>query len=262
MMEILGAFIVLVIGLALGSFITCITYRFSEGLTFLKGRSFCPNCKAQISWYDNIPVASFIVLRGKCRHCKKPISLRYPAIELTTAVLFLLFYFLYLNCNIGQYYFCSWTGSFSLLALPFLLFILVVVISIFVTDLEHQIIPDELVFTGMTLALLFFLISDSSVYLRLLSAFTGSSFLLILHLITRGKGMGLGDVKFAVFAGMLLNPINMIEWLFLSFMIGALVGSILILSNKAKFGTRIAFGPFLALSLVIILIFGGKILPL
>ena len=81
-------FIVFIFGLTLGSFLNCLIYRFEVGENFLRGRSYCPHCKHILSWKDLIPVFSFIILKGKCRYCKKPISWQYPLIELTTAILF------------------------------------------------------------------------------------------------------------------------------------------------------------------------------
>ncbi len=226
----------------------------------MKGRSFCPNCKHTLAWYDNIPVLSFLILGGKCRYCGKKISIRYPLTEIATAALFVILYLLFVSCP-GSIYLCTFRRSMDFFALPFLMGIMLLVVAIFIIDLEHTIIPDELVFIGFVISFLVFLGYDMDLYLRLISAFSTSLFLLLLNLITRGKGMGLGDVKFALLAGLFFKPQEAVIWLFMSFMLGALVGVVLILLGKSKFGSRIAFGPFLAVSFIITLIFGSLFYP-
>ncbi|MFI5241264.1 MAG: prepilin peptidase, partial [Microgenomates group bacterium] len=92
-------FLTLALGLVFGSFVGAITYRIPRGKSFTKGRSNCDGCGNQISWYDNIPLLSFLILKGKCRHCSQKISIRYPIIEVFVAILFLLVYFAPHFCN-------------------------------------------------------------------------------------------------------------------------------------------------------------------
>jgi prepilin signal peptidase PulO-like enzyme (type II secretory pathway) len=132
---------------------------------------------------------------------------------------------------------------------------------IFIIDLEKRIIPDELSLFGLVLVFFSLLLFDpSSLYLHLLSGFGAGLFLLSLHIATQGKGMGLGDVKLALFLGSLLGWPWVAVWLFVAFLTGAIVGSILILSKKISFGKQIAFGPFLVMSLIITLIWGETLL--
>ena len=137
-----------------------------------------------------------------------------------------------------------------------------ILLSIFFIDFEHQLIPDKLVFWGVGLILVaFFLLDFNGLTLSIFSGFVASSFLLFLNLITKGKGMGLGDVKLAILGGMMLLNIQMtLVWIFVSFLTGAFVGIILILGKKAKFGRHIAFGPFMIFSLLLTLGFGNKFL--
>jgi leader peptidase (prepilin peptidase)/N-methyltransferase len=148
-------------------------------------------------------------------------------------------------------------GVFSL---PFLLTIAVVVTAIFITDLEHQLIPDELVFFGFVLSFVIFLIFDMNLFMRLFSAFSAASFYLALNLITLGRGMGLGDVKFALLGGLILPSFLAVAWVMLSFLIGGMVGAVLLLTSSTKMGSKIAFGPFMAISFFVVLIFGYKML--
>ena len=126
-------------GLLIGSFLNVLIYRLPRGLSFTKGRSFCPKCKKQINFSDNIPLMSFVLLKGRCRFCHSSISWRYPVVELTTGVLFVLA----AQNKLGR------LGELRLLGVgDFLLTILLFsgLIVIFFIDLEHQIIPDEIIF--------------------------------------------------------------------------------------------------------------------
>ncbi len=214
----------------------------------------CPNCEHQIAWYDNIPLISYLILGGRCRNCKKKISIRYPTIELTSGVGFsLIYYFSTLQGSTFQ-------GGYGIFQLILMLAIFVVLFTILVIDLEHQIIPDSLVFAGIFIVLIYSqFITHQSIFTTLFPGFLAASFLMLIHLLTKGRGMGLGDVKFAVFGGMLVGLVNLPTWLFLSFLTGGIVGTILILLGKAKMKTKIAFGPFLIAGIALTFIFGDKI---
>lgn len=249
-------------GLAAGSFLGAYTYRLALGKSIAYGRSFCDHCKKKIAWYDNIPILSFIFLSGKCRACGRPISLRYPVIELTASLGFVGIGLVYNHClTISDFApMCEWRGLIGILSLPYLLFVYSVLIAIFTTDLEHQIIFDSHV-TWLFLVsfLLLFLSSSPTLLSRLHVGFSVSSFLLLIHFITRGRGMGLGDVKLAVATGLILGWPGVLVWVFLSFITGAIVGLILIALGKARFGKHIAFGPFLVISLIITLVIGKSL---
>jgi len=236
-----------IFGLVVGSFLGAYTFRYPRGISVLRGRSVCPKCKKNLVWYDNIPVLSFILLKGRCRECGKKISLRYPLIELATALGFVGIWFLFLEP----------------VFLVFLILIFSLLVAVFVIDLEQKIVPDELVFTGFGLTVFYLLlISPSTLFTNLAAGFGAALFLLLVHLATRGRGMGLGDVKFAVFAGTLLGWPMMPVWLFTAFLTGAVVGTILVLAKKVSFGKQIAFGPFLVMSLIIVFIWGEKFINL
>ena len=140
---------VVLTGLVVGSFVSAYTYRMPRLISWVGGGSFCPRCKKKIPWFDNIPVISYLLLLGRCRFCKKKISLRYPLIELTTAFGFIaVSYF-----NYPVYFY----------------FLVPLLICIFVIDLEHQFIPDGLVFPGIISILFYFIITDNKlIYLNLL----------------------------------------------------------------------------------------------
>lgn len=256
-------------GLSLGSFLGALTYRLPRGESIFKGRSKCPHCGEKISWYDNIPLLSYLLLGGKCRHCKEKISSRYFWIELLTSIGFIGSYFGFIECSRTGFELpymspmCSYYDVLSLWSIPFMLFIFSIVVAIFVIDLEHQFIPDELVFVGITF--LFFVIAlfdPSRIYVRMLTGLGAGIFLLLIHLLTKGRGMGLGDVKFAVFAGLLLGWPYTPIFLFLAFLTGAVVGIILVLTSKTGLKQQIAFGPFLVISLITTFAIGEKLITL
>jgi leader peptidase (prepilin peptidase)/N-methyltransferase len=258
--------LVAVLGLIVGSFLSALSYRLPKKLAITKGRSFCDKCGKKISWYDNIPIFSYYILKGKCRYCKDPISIRYPLIEFVTLIVFLYVAYVFLNCStlLGFTFhsgaLCEWHGVLNIWSLPYLLIISAGFIIILVTDLEHELILDGVVYSLFILTLLIFItLSPANIYLNLLTAFAASLFLLVLHLVTRGKGMGLGDVKLALLGGIVLGWPGTLVWLVLSFIIGGFVGSMLIVFRKADFGKQIPFGPFLVFSFFIALVWGDFI---
>lgn len=236
-----------IIGLIIGSFLGSLTWRLPRGKSVASGRSVCPRCKHKIAWYYNIPLISYLFfLRGKCAYCHKAISVRYPLIEGSTAAIFVL---------VGL--------TFDAPAkLIFYLLISTIAIAVFVVDFEHQIIPDEFVFFGLAFVTLFFLITGfESFFSYLFSGLIASSFLLLLNIATKGRGMGLGDVKLALFMGSVLGPRKTVVWLFAAFVIGAVVGIILMLFGQTSFRKRIAFGPFLVIGFFVAILVGSMLEP-
>lgn len=207
----------------------------------------CRKCRSKISWFDNVPLLSFLILRGKCRNCNSAISLRYPLVELITGIIFL---FVYLRFGY------SFPALYFLVLSPIL-------ISIFFIDLDHQIIPDNLVFAGIGVSFLYLVfVSPEYFYSSFFAGLISSLFLLFLHFITKGRGMGLGDVKFALLGGMVAGLpagrqglTNIFHWFFIAFLTGAAIGCILILLKKYGLKSKIAFGPFLIFALFLIIFF-------
>lgn len=251
--------IVFVIGLVMGSFLGALSYRIPRNIKISQGRSICPKCKKNIAWYDNIPVLSYLLLQGKCRNCGKSISMRYPIIELFTAFTFVLSYLLRdeISSNI------TWLPANELLRVGMLLFLAFIMVAIIIIDLEHQIIPDELIFMLWGVVLVSFILNSfTPIYAYLAAGFFSALFLLIIHLLTGGKGMGLGDVKLAIVMGTILGPVLTVLWLFISFILGGFVGAFLLVLQKAKMKDRVAFGPFLIVSFFIVAVYGGKLVSL
>ena len=238
-------------GLVVGSFLNSVIYRLDTGESIIKSRSHCPYCKKTLSWLELIPLMSFIFQRGKCRHCKKPISWQYPLVELATGILFALYcWYFYPNILLSIFYF---------LISGFL-------IVIFVYDLKHYIIPDQIIYPAIIVAGIWYLVSgifirDTSYEIldTFLSAILASAFFLAIILISRGKWMGIGDAKLAFLMGLILGWPKILAALFLAFLIGAAISVILLALKKKTLKSEIPFGPFLSLATVIA-IFWGDIL--
>ena len=241
---------IFVFGLIFGSFLNCVIYRLHSGESFLKGRSFCPNCQHILSWPDLIPVFSFLILKGKCRYCHKPISLQYPLVELATGTVFLLIF---------------WNLEFGIWDLLFRLLISCFLIIIFVYDLKHYIIPDQVIYPAIVIAFLYniyqFTIDNQQLTINnFLSAFGAAAFLLTIVLISYEKWLGWGDVKLAFLMGLFLGWPKILLALFLAFFIGAIIGIELIILGKKTLKSEIPFGPFLVSGTFLALFFGQKIL--
>ncbi len=280
-------FLIFFLGVCLGSFLNCLIYRLKEGVSFLKGRSYCPRCRHPLGPKDLIPILSFFLLGGKCRYCREKISWQYPIIELATGFLFVFSSrFIFLNPEIFP---CSLLYCY--LAILFYWFFISVLIVIFVYDLKYYIIPDKVIYPAMGLAFLWrglevlkfancnlFGVWDSApetlfwygtglefgiwrpFLVSVLAAFLASTFFLVIVLISKGKWMGLGDAKMAFFMGLLLGLPNVLVALFIAFFFGALIGIGLIILKKKSLKSEIPFGPFLASGTLISLFWGRQIL--
>ena len=257
-------------GLATGSFLNTVIYRLDTGESLIKIRSHCPYCKKTLSWTELIPIVSFVLQGGKCRKCHKKISWQYPLVELATGILFLLVY--NFSAQGG-----SAAGWQFLISTIFWLFVVSCLIIIFVYDLRHYIIPDQVIYPAIVVSFLYWLqfsIFNFSAYggpaagwhsllfSNLLAAVIAGGFFLLIILISKGKWMGAGDAKLAVFMGLVLGWPKIFLALFLAFLIGAFVSVILMILKKKTLKSEIPFGPFLAGATVIAMFFGGILINL
>lgn len=238
---------IFLLGASVGSFLNVLVWRNKPGkkrkkLFWWRGRSVCDSCGKELGWWENIPLLSFLFLKGKCRECHSPIPREYFLVELATGLIYLLIF----NTLVP--------AGFFLAIIYYLL--TTVLIFIFLYDLHYRIIPD-----WSTLSLIFLALLTGSRGLGFwVSAVLSLLFFLFLHLITKGRGMGLGDVKFAFLMGLLLGPKRLILALYFAFLTGAVLGVILILSGKKKFGQHIAFGPFLVFGTFVAWVWGEEII--
>jgi len=212
--------------------LNCIIYRLKTGQSFLRGRSFCPHCQHTLSWLDLIPVFSFFILKGRCRYCQKKISWQYPLVEIATGLLFFLI------------------GNFQLPIFNFIIAPLLIII--FVYDLKHYIIPDKIIYPAVIIAAIFN-------FTNWLSALGAALFFLVIVLVSRGKWMGVGDVKLGFLMGLALGFPNILVALFLAFMMGAIIGIGLIIASKKTLKSEVPFGPFLVAATFIAWFYGQRI---
>jgi len=220
-------FIVLLFGLTAGSFLNCVVYRLENNQSFLTGRSFCPKCKHVLAWYDLMPVLSFLLLGGKCRHCQKKISFQYPLVEIAVALLFLAIF--YYRLPVFSY------------------FLSLFLIVIFIYDLKHYLILDKVIYPAIGLTLIYDLLRFDlfTNWNLLISAIGASGFFLLIVLASRGKWMGVGDIKLAFLMGLILGWPNILVALFFAFLSGATIGVGLVLARRKSFKSEVPFGPFL-----------------
>lgn len=222
-------------GLLVGSFLNALIYRLPREINIALPRSSCPNCKKVINWYENIPVLSFLVLRGKCSGCKTKISWQYPAIEILTCLAAILLAPTQIS---GQaiFLFLFYFGVFSAFLVHF------------IVDIKHQILPDSI---NIYLACLFFAVSLINRHWTfwLIGASIGIGFPALVSWIfykLRGQiGLGGGDIKLYGALGLYLGPLGIIHNIFLSCFLGAVVGVILMLFKVIKKENPIPFGPFI-----------------
>lgn len=247
--KIYGSAIVFLFGLAVGSFDNVAAYRIPEGISLWSPRSFCPRCQSQIAWYDNIPILSFVLLRGRCRRCGEAISFRYPLVELASGLLFLTVF-----ARLGF----EWRAE--LVPHLFLVTILIIVSAI---DLQRQIIPNRVIYPSIPLGLAAMGVvalarGDVWIILRSLAGLAIGGVPLGLLALLLPRGMGMGDAKLAAFTGIFLG-FQQLTALFLAFLTGSLAGIALIVAGRRDRKSRIPFGPFLALGAFLALMFGERI---
>lgn len=224
------------LGLIAGSYLNVVVHRLPRGLSTVRPRSACPACGAPIRALDNLPLLSFALLRGRCRHCRAPIAWRYPLVEAATAALFVA---------------CLERFGPSLGCLAAALFCCLM-IALGLIDLEHLILPDRLTLPGIAAGLALQPWLDwGGLRQAVLGAVLGAAVLLAIwgawYLLRREEGMGLGDAKMLALIGAFLGWKGMLVTLFLASLAGALIGMALIWRGRAGLRSMLPFGSFLAL---------------
>ena len=241
-MNVEFAAVVLAPGLAVGSFLNVVAARIPLRRSIVSPGSACPSCDTSIAWHDNIPLVSYAVLRGRCRHCGVSISWRYPAVEAATAVL--------IAC-------CALKFGFSwdfLVAAAFC----AVLVAVSATDFERRIIPNRIVLPATVVLLAAQTILDPSV--EWIAAGLGAAVFFLVAALAYPGGMGMGDVKLALLLGVVLG--RTVPVALMIGMLSALVPSVVLIARHGKAGRKmtIPFGPFLALGGIVALFAGHSIL--
>ncbi len=283
------SFMVFAFGLAIGSFLNAFIYRLEvrQGLVLtkgkhkgkhkpsvLRGRSFCPHCGHTLAWQDLIPLLSFLFLRGRCRYCKQRISFQYPLVELATGVVFLFIF---------NFQF-SISNEFSILQFFNILYLFILassLITIFVYDLKHYLIPDKILYPAIGLAFLWRIFEflnlgfaqsfdwapgrmagwiSMPLIQAILAGILASVFFFAIYLVSKGKWMGFGDVKLAFLLGLFLGWPSIVVALFSAFCLGAVAGIALIAFKKKGLKSEVPFAPFLIIGTAIAFFFGSDIM--
>jgi len=237
-------------GSAVGSFLNVVIDRTTRRESIL-GRSYCDHCKVTLSTVDLIPIISFVAQGAKCRYCSKPLSYQYPIVEGITALLFAL-----------TFYFLAVSGTLSVFSLVYYVILVSVMIVVAVVDFKFSLVPTTFVFAASLLALLYnFIFLSTNLFIEhVIAAFLGGLFFLIIVLVTRGKGMGEGDIIIGFLIGMVLGIQSATLAIFLAFLIGSVVSLSLIAVKLRKFGQTVPFAPFLVIGFFISFYWGEQLL--
>ena len=257
---------IFIFGLIIGSFLNCLIWRLHTGES-LNGRSYCPKCRKRICWFDNIPVVSFILLRGKCRHCGKPISWQYPLVELITGLLFFFAFcvnFHFSPFNAGQaipdIYAISRFPIVDFIRLLRDWFIIAVMIVIFIIDLRWYLILDAVTLPSAVLIFFLNILLGMNWHNLLFSGIIGGSFFLFQFLVSGGKWIGGGDIRLGLLMGLAFGwPLTLLA-IIMGYWIGTIVAVYLMISGKKQLSSKLPLGVFLSLSSVIVLFWGEYIL--
>jgi leader peptidase (prepilin peptidase)/N-methyltransferase len=245
------ALLLALVGLLVGSFLNVVIARVPEGESVVSPRSRCPRCKAEISARDNIPVVSWLLLRGRCRHCSEPISVRYPLVELSHVALWLAMLWRF-----------GWSPE-----LPAYLYFASVGLALAVIDIDTKRLPNPLTLPSYVVIgalLLIPAVVDGSrwayatAWMACLALFAFYLLLVVIY----PRGMGLGDVKLAGVLGLVLGWLGWGELAvggFLGFLLGAVVGGLLMVVRRAGRKTKIPFGPFMIVGALIAILWGADL---
>jgi leader peptidase (prepilin peptidase)/N-methyltransferase len=252
---LLEALLAMVVGLVLGSFLNVCIYRWPRDLSVIRPRSHCPACQHPLAWYDNVPLVSYVLLLGRCRHCRAPISVRYPLVELLTGGLFFAIV-LTRGLNLGAFRGCLFSG---------------LLVGLIFSDLEQQILPDELTLTGLAAGLVLAAVAppeegivawllpaawgpgQRAVVEAAVSAVFSSGLLwwigLVYKLVRRREGLGFGDVKLVAMIGAFLG----LQATLLTVVLGSLLGSVYgvaytVVKRKPVLTQELPFGAFLGVA--------------
>jgi leader peptidase (prepilin peptidase) / N-methyltransferase len=258
---ILAIVLAAVLGLLIGSFLNVCIYRIPRDMSVVAPRSFCPECGVQISWFDNLPLLSYLLLRGKCRTCAQSIGIRYPAVEFVTAALF------------------AWTVAVYGLtpaAAKWVIFDAILIV-LFVTDLEERLLPDELTLGGSAVGLIFAffvplagfpgdLAPQMGVIARsLINAGVGAGFFAILLSVLgvavskwrQREALGFGDVKLVILLGFFLGLQGELLALLIGSIAGAVIGLLFIfLTRKQASSYELPLGSFLCAGAILVPLIG------
>lgn len=233
-------FIVFILGCSIGSFLNILIDRLPIGQDVTRSRSHCDHCKRTLSWYELIPIISWMVQMGKSRCCGKHLSIQYPFVELITGFVFVVLYILFSPTPLLFIAYCC---------------ISMAVIVLFASDLKYELLPTPfLLLWGFGVALRFIALQLSSndlLYVYAIPSFSAGLFFFLLWFFSKGRAMGDGDIWLAILIGLVTGYPGIIIALYIAFLTGAAVGVILILGRVKTFKSHIPFGPFLLIGMIV-----------
>jgi len=244
-----------IFGTIVGSFLNVVILRLKKNKSIIKTRSHCPRCRKKLEWHELIPMVSFFIQKGKCRHCRKKISWQYPLVEFFTGLVFLLIAVYFADFSI-----------YGIVNIAYLLIISCFLIIIFVYDFKYCLVSDRIIYPAIAITFFYdiylsLITNQFSVFFySILGAVIMGGFFLFWVLVSRGKWMGIGDIKIGVLLGLIFGIYQLFTALFLTFFMGAIVSLILLIMKKKKLKSQIPLGPFLAAAAFITLFWGNYLL--
>jgi len=241
MSQLLIAPAVFFLGAALGSFLNVIVIRFPNALPL--GRSHCPACRKKLNWWELIPVLSFILLAGRCNRCRTPLSIQYPLVELFFGLIALIL-------------FLPFPGNPTTIFNTIINYLIIYLLGIlFLIDLRTFLLPDIYIVIITLISIITLITKPASLLTGITGAIIGSAFFAFLWFLTKGRGIGIGDVKLMIPLGLLLGTSATIILLLVSFIAGGAYGLWLLLTKRATLKTAVPFGPFLTATAIAFIIF-------
>ncbi len=257
---------IFILGLVLGSFVNALEYRVEKNIS-IGGRSFCPKCKHLLAWYDLVPVFSWIGLGGKCRYCKEPISAQYPIVEVISGFSLVIMAFSYgiagriqsllIGTPVGIYY--------AFLLLLGAAIVSTVLILVALHDYKTGYVLSGYVYLAAAVALVLAVYTVDGfagwqvLQLYIYTALGAALPFGLIWAVSRGKWMGAGDIELAFLIGLLLGWPGTIISMYFSFIVGSVVGLLLVLNKRTKLKSEISFGPFLIAGVYFALLFSQQI---
>lgn len=247
-----------ILGAAVGSFTSVVIYRMHKGEKgIFRGRSKCTNCETQLNPLDLVPIASYLVLRGKCRYCSKAISYMYPTLEVVSGAIFALLFWKFPFVDGAMNFSSPFVGMYALYA-----FYAFVLIFTFFYDLHYLEVSDEIMLPAILVAFIVTLAAPLTPNFvdALLGALVGAAFFGIQYLVSKGTWIGLGDLRIGAFMGAIFGLKLVIVALFVSYILGSVVALIISVRKRKLVGVKIPFAPILVTGTFITIFFGTNIL--
>ncbi len=261
-----------IFGTIIGSFLNVLIFRLPQEES-INGRSYCRSCNHKLDIGDLVPVFSFLVLKGRCRYCQERVSWQYVVVEVITGLLFSMAYYMVFKGFTDLPFALSGLAGMGWLQIVIFLrtiFIISVLVVIFTIDLKHFLILDKVLYPATATLFLLNLLVDlipnpswSGLSLTVMGLLSGLGVFLFfgsIYYFSKGRWLGFGDVKFSWFLGLAVPfPLIFVN-IFSAFMVGAVVGTILLIMKTRKLTSKIAFGTFLSITCVATIFFGDQIL--